>query len=82
MQAIGRSIIEIRTTDAIVTEQSHIQEFLVNCDRKVFNQIKDRVLALKEKSELKPLTMTCQNCSHKYEQLFTLDQANFFASDS
>ena len=82
MQAIGRSIIEVRTTDAIVTEQSHIQEFLVNCDRKVFNQIKDRVLALKEKSELKPLPMTCQNCSHKYEQLFTLDQANFFASDS
>ena len=67
MQAIGRSIIEIRTTDAIVTEQSHIQEFLVNCDRRVFNQIKDRVLALKEKSELKPLAMTCQNCSHKYD---------------
>jgi uncharacterized protein with PIN domain len=55
---------------------------LKNCDRKLFNQIRDHVIALKEKSELKPLVMRCPDCSNEYEQPITLDMTNFFGAAS
>lgn len=79
---ISQSISQIRTPDAIVTDQEQIAEFMNNCDREVFNRIKDFAIKLREDSELKPLKITCPNCQHGYEQSFTLDMARFFASAS
>lgn len=79
---ISQSISQIRTPDAIVTDQEQIAEFMNNCDREIFNRIKDFAIKLREDSELKPLKITCPNCQHGYEQSFTLDMARFFASAS
>ena len=82
IQALKWSIAGIRTPSAIVSEQEYIQEFLINCDRKLFNAIRDRVIGLREISELKPLDIKCGNCSHEYYQTITLDMTSFFGAAS
>lgn len=80
--AIAQSISEIRTAESITVEQTHILEFLTNCDRTVFNQIRDHVIKAREASEMQPLKITCPDCQNKYEQAFTLDMSRFFESAS
>lgn len=82
VSTLANSIMEVRSKDAIITETDFIQEFLTNCDRNVFNAIKDRIVNLRESSQLKPLKITCPKCRHQYEQAFTLDMSSFFASAS
>jgi hypothetical protein len=78
VMALKHSIAGIRTPQNIVTEPEFIEEFLNNCDRKLFNIIRDRVIELRQSSELKPLHITCTECSHEYDQPLTLDMASFF----
>ena len=82
VDALKWSIAGIRTPGAIVTETEHIQEFLVNCDRKLFNLIRDHVINLRKVSELTPLDITCDNCKHEYKQTVTLDMTSFFGPAS
>lgn len=79
ISALAQGIKMIRTPDAQVTETEHILEFLHNCDRAVFDSIRDKILALKAANEIKPLHLKCDNCSHEYDQNITLDMSNFFA---
>jgi len=78
IETLKYSIASIRTPDALVTEIEFIRDFLVNCDRKLYQEIRDRVIELRNSSELKPFEVVCPNCSHKHEQTLTLDQAAFF----
>jgi len=81
-QAICNSIKSIRTPQALVTEPAHIQEFLLNCDRNFYNQIRDHAIKLRQSDEFKPLDLKCPSCQHEYKQQFTLDTANFFDNAS
>jgi hypothetical protein len=78
ISALSLSIKAIVTPTAQVTENEHILDFLHNCERSVFEQIKDRIIALKSASEIQPLQLKCSECSHEYDQTFTLDMTNFF----
>ena len=78
IEALCQSIAMIRTPSAMVTEPEFIHEFMQNCDRKVFNLIRDRIVELKAASEIKPMTMTCPECQTQYEQGLTLDMTSFF----
>ena len=78
VQAVEQAIHYIKTPDTTVSEREHIAEFLGNCDKKLFDAIRDRVVSLNEETQLKPLTITCDKCEHKWEQPFTLDMSNFF----
>ena len=82
IEALKWSIAGIRTPGAIVSEQEYIKEFLLNCDRKLFNIIRDHVIDLRKVSDLKPLDIKCGNCSHEYKQTVTLDMTSFFGPAS
>lgn len=82
IDALKWSIAAIRTPQALVTEPEFIHEFLTNCDRKLYSQIKDHIINLRESSELKPLTIKCNECNHEYLQQISLDQATFFVDAS
>jgi hypothetical protein len=82
IDALKFSVSSIRTPSAIVTDPEHINEFLKNCDRQLFNEIKDRVVEMRQSTELKPLHFTCGECQHEYDQPLTLDMASFFAPAS
>lgn len=79
---LSMTISLIKTPNAIVTDRNHISDFLKNCDRTLFNTVRDHVIKLRTDGELKPLQIKCASCSFEYQQPFTLDQANFFAPAS
>jgi uncharacterized CHY-type Zn-finger protein len=82
VQAISKSISCIQTPDALVTEPEYIADFMHNCEKSVFQQIRDHAIALRQASEIKPLDVTCGECSHNYTQDFSLDMSNFFETNS
>lgn len=82
IRAIAVSISSIQTPDAIVTEPEFILEFLNNCEKDMFQQIRDHAIALRQAGEIKPLDITCSECSQKYTQDFSLDMSNFFETNS
>lgn len=82
VEALSQSIAAIKTPNALVNEPAYIVDFLKNCDRSLFNQIKDHIVTEKSKAEIQPMSMTCHECSKEYQQMLTLDMSNFFAPAS
>lgn len=82
LNSIADSISLIKAGDDVVDNHAFILEFVQNCDRSVFNKIRDYFQALRKDSAMKPLQIECRDCGHKYESPFTLDVASFFALNS
>ena len=78
MELIADSIESITTPTAIVNEKEYILDFLQNCDRKSFEQLRTTAVKLRESSQLKPLDVKCIHCSHEYQQKLTLNVSDFF----
>jgi RNase P subunit RPR2 len=81
-KTIAQSIATIKTPQAMVHETEYIVDFLKNCDSKMFNQLRDHVIRIKQQSDIQPLVLTCKNCNHSYTQPFTLDLSSFFDNAS
>jgi hypothetical protein len=75
---IVNNILAINANGSRVTERHHVKEFIMNCDRKVFAQIKQTVDAFANSAKIKSLAAQCTACSGTYSQELTFDQANFF----
>lgn len=82
VQAVAQTIHYIRTPDTTVAEPEHIVEFLQQCDKSIFELVKNHVFSINETAKLKPLNITCDECGHQWQQPFTLDMSNFFAPGS
>lgn len=61
-----------------VTEVKHIKEFIENCDRNVYNEIKAQVEELIKDNKLAPLEISCSECTKTYKSELNFDNANFF----
>lgn len=81
-KALAQNIALVKTPQAQVTDPNHINEWLSNCDRNMFNKIRDYIINNKRLSELPALDVKCADCSHDYKQPFTLDMSNFFVGAS
>lgn len=82
IRAMVHSISQIRTPEASVTDREHIREFLSSCDRQMFTEIRDHVVDLRRKTDLKPVHLKCTNCQHEYDQQLNLDMSSFFETAS
>ena len=82
IDAIAHSIGLVRAGNENVVETEFIREFMNNCDRDLFNRVRDRIIELRDAAELKPLKIQCQGCQKEYETPFTLNVTNFFGSAS
>ncbi|CAB4133733.1 hypothetical protein UFOVP257_455 [uncultured Caudovirales phage] len=79
IMVIVNSIQSITTEDGtVVSDISLIKEFIHNCDRQVFNLIKDEIDNISKKLKLKPITITCSECTNQYESDLSFEQSNFF----
>ena len=78
VKALAQSIAVVKTPTAMVSEPEFIEELLKNCDRKLFNEIRDYIVTNKAQSEMQPIKLTCPECKHEYEQTVTLDMSSFF----
>lgn len=81
-RAIAQNIAMVKTPEVQVTDREQIMDWLLNCDRNIFNRVKDHVISMKSHSEIKPLDITCSACSHKFPQQYTLDMSTFFGDAS
>lgn len=82
MRSISASIGAVKTQDAMVTDQAQIEEFLMNAPKSLFESVRDRVVKLREQTDLRPVQITCEECTNQYPQEFTLDMSNFFETAS
>lgn len=78
MEILSKAIEYIQTPTTRVQDESFILDYLKNCDRKVFVQLRDHNTELKSATELKPLDIKCVACQHDYKQNFTLNPTDFF----
>lgn len=79
IKAISQSIDYIVADGEMVDDRKHIEDFVQNCDRKIFDAIRKNIEHNKELSVTKPLQIKCNNCDNTYDTPFTLDVSNFFA---
>jgi hypothetical protein len=82
VSALAQSIAVVKTPQAMVGEPEYLEELLKNCDRTVFNRIRDCIVELKSQSEMDSMKLTCPECNNEYEQAITLDMSSFFAPAS
>jgi hypothetical protein len=78
MNVLSTAIEYVKTPELTVDNKDFILDFLKNCDKNLFVKIRDHNGELRKETELKPLNMTCTECSHQYEQKFTVDPTDFF----
>ncbi len=77
-RVVAKGIREVKTPEITVDDSNHILDYLKNCDKKVFDTLRNHVISLRETSEIKPLKITCVHCQYEYEQPFTLNVSDFF----
>ena len=82
IHSLAASIGAVKTSTSMVTDVAHIEEFLINAPKAVFDHIRDHAIKLRLATELTPISIQCDNCQHEYKQEFTLDMTNFFATAS
>jgi hypothetical protein len=79
MRTIAKTIHSVTVPNGTeVTELEYILDFLRNCDKTSYEQIKDYNTSLRESGEMKPFKIKCIHCSHEYDQPFTLNVTDFF----
>lgn len=81
-RALSFTIAGIRAPSAFVENIEHISEFLANCDRAVYNAIRDRAVEIRGTGEIKPVKITCADCKHQYDQAIELNMSDFFVTAS
>lgn len=80
LESIVNTIESIITPDGTrVTEKAFIKEFLNNADRKTYSKVKDHINHLLDHHKLKPIDLSCEECTKEYKTEIVFDQANFFA---
>lgn len=78
MKLICTSIEHIDTGSEKVTEKEYILDFLNNCDKNVYVELRDYTAKLREEAQIKPFHTACPNCKHEYDQPYTLNLTDFF----
>lgn len=78
MKVLSKTIEYIKTPAAFVNQQEYILDFIQNCDKTVFERIKEHNATLKVKSEVQPLKVKCIHCAHEYSQAFSVNASDFF----
>lgn len=79
MEILTDAIEYIQTPTVKVDKKEYIMDYLRNCDKNLYVQIRDFNAGLKSQTEIKPLLIECGHCGHKYQQTLTLNTSDFFA---
>jgi hypothetical protein len=78
---VSKSIAFIKLDDGTVVEDhKFIQEFLDNCDKSVWDKIKDRLNEIRSQNEYNNITITCtgDDCTKEFVTPLIFEQTNFF----
>jgi hypothetical protein len=79
IMVIVNSIDSIVTEDGTrVSEKKYLQEFVHNCDRGLFDAIKQEIDKKIQQQKLKPIDILCASCNTSYISDLNFEQSNFF----
>lgn len=78
IKLIATSIQYIEAGGTQVSEKEYILEYLQNCEKNVYTELRDYTTKLREEAQIKPFHTTCPNCKNEYDQPFTLNLTDFF----
>jgi hypothetical protein len=84
LDVITESIFAIETNSGLVTEPEFIKEFMENCDKDIFNQVKDHLDRLRDQNTIRPLKvkasddMIAAGSAEEIEVPIVFDPATFF----
>jgi hypothetical protein len=78
---VSKSIAGIKLEDnTVVNDPEHIKEFLDNCNRPVWEAIKNKLDEIKTATDYNNITVTCEGpeCTKEFVTPFVFEQSNFF----
>lgn len=81
---ITNSVYKIESRAGTVTDPTHLQEFMNNCDKEIFEAVKGRLDLMAETNSLKPMKirstpeMIAAGASEEFEIPITFDPSTFF----
>lgn len=75
---VANCIDSIITPGTTVNDKEFIIDYLKNCSRTVFEDIRKKTISLREPSEIQPIPVKCAECSHEYKQSISLNVSDFF----
>lgn len=78
MKILAKTIEYVRTPGSKVTETAFILDFLHNCDKNIYTDIRDYHAKLKEETQLQPQKIKCIHCQHDYLQQVAINATDFF----
>jgi hypothetical protein len=70
----------VTVDNAVVNEKEYIREWLANCDRDAYEDIKTTILKNQEKYSSPEHDVECSNCGKAAKLTIDLDQASFFGN--
>lgn len=76
---IAGCISKIETPNGSTEDPTYIKEFINNSPKDLFEKISNHISGMKDKIELKPMDVECQECHYEFRMPITMDQSNFFA---
>jgi hypothetical protein len=79
MRLISIAIEYVEANNQRVDNKDFIMDFLLNCDKNIYVEIRDYTTKIREEAQIKPLHAKCSACSNEYDQPFTLNLSDFFA---
>lgn len=87
MGVIAESIFKVETSAGIVDDKEYIKDFVLNCDKEIFNKIQKHLEQLQQINSIKPIEINVTDemrdqgiTDDKITIPLTFDPSNFFAS--
>jgi rRNA maturation endonuclease Nob1 len=78
MAVLAQTIEYVKTPTITVSETEFILDFLQNCDKNVYIEVRDYHAKLKDSTQIKPQKIKCIHCQHEYEQAIVINVTDFF----
>ena len=73
------SIDTVETPNQAVTEREFITEWVLNCDKEIFDAMKEKFTKMRQDLRAPPFIAECDACNAENKIKFELDDSNFFA---
>jgi hypothetical protein len=72
------SIESVEALDQLVTDPNYIDEWLKNCDKSVYDSLRQQIDRNRDAWQTPRFPVKCDNCGAENKIYVTLDQSNFF----
>ena len=78
MAVLAQTIEYVKTPNITVSETEFILDFLQNCDKNSYVELRDYHSKLKDSTQIKPQRIKCIHCQHEYDQSIVINASDFF----